>query len=288
MDNVTHSDETSSSVREVLGVGSLNLVLYLSMVFFAFPVAYLALSSSFSLDHFYVFPPRLLPAGNFLSNMTQLLYGTTFPLNLLNSVLFAGISTVAIVIISALAGYVFAMLAFPGKDTLFYIVLLSLAIPFPLVAIPLFALMLNLGFVDTYVGLIAPAFFYPIGILILRQSMEQALIEDVLNSARIDGASEFQIFYHIVLPLSKPGIAAVAVIAFIERMNGLFWPLVITRSEEMAVGTVFIANQQGPIIQTDWTVVMPASLFLSLAPLIVYFTLQRYFIKGILAGAVKQ
>lgn len=275
-----------TDLRAYLPSLSWNLILLLGMVIFAFPIYYLIVSSSFTADQFYVFPPRMIPGSAFVSNITNLVFETHYPITLMNSLIFAGASTIAVLTISVMAGYAYAMYAFPGKSTLFYITLLSLAIPFQLVAIPLFGLMVDFGFVDSYLGLILPSFFFPIGLIIMKQSMEQALIEDVLNSARIDGASELQIFWEIVLPLSKPGIAAVAVIVFIRRMNGLFWPLVITSSENMQVATVFIANQQGPIIQTDWTVVMPAALLVSLFPLAVYFYLQKYFVKGLMSGSI--
>jgi ABC-type glycerol-3-phosphate transport system permease component len=279
-------DSGGLAISSYLPTVSLNLILILGMVIFAFPIYYLIVSSSFSPEQFYVFPPRMIPGSEFISNITHLIFETHYLVTLMNSLIFAGASTIAVLIISVMAGYAYAMYAFPGKSTLFYITLLSLAIPFQLVAIPLFGLMVDFGFVDSYIGLILPSFFFPIGLIIMKQSMEQALIEDILNSARIDGASELRIFWEIVLPLSKPGIAAVAVIVFIRRVNGLFWPLVITSSEEMQVATVFIANQQGPIIQTDWTVVMPAALLVSLFPLVVYFYLQKYFVKGLMSGSI--
>jgi lactose/L-arabinose transport system permease protein len=122
----------------------------------------------------------------------------------------------------------------------------------------------------------------------MKQNIEQTILTDMLNGARVDGASELEIFYKIVLPLIRPALAALAVFLFLYRMNELFWPLIIMRSPDHQLATTFISNNIGGLeTPTTWTVVMPAAFLATVPVLLVFIFLQKQFIKGLLAGSVK-
>jgi len=284
-------DEPSTTVERMenaTGLGA-NVLAILGAIVFAFPFYYILVASSFAEGVIRRFPPKLTPGNMFVENLTSLLTETNFLQSVLNSLIYAGLSTVGVLIVATTAGYAFAKYKFPGREPLFYVTLVTLAIPFQLIAIPLFKLLVDVNLADTFVGLILPAVAHPLGVFFMRQNIEQTILDDTLNSARIDGASEFQIFYRIVLPLIRPGLAALAVLMFMLRMNELFWPLVVMRSESNAVATMFLSTMLGgPESPANWTLLMPAALLASLPVLLVFIFLQKHFVKGLLAGSVKQ
>ncbi|WP_411968931.1 carbohydrate ABC transporter permease [Haloferax sp. YSSS75] len=268
---------------------SINTLALVGAVLFAFPFYYILVASSFSEGVIYQFPPKLTPGGQYLQNFSNLLFETQFSRTLLNSLIYATFSTIGVLIVATTSGYAFAKFEFPGRKPLFYVTLITLAIPFQLIAIPLFSLLVDFGLANTFVGLVLPAVAHPIGVFFMRQNIEQTIIDDMLNSARIDGASEIQVFRHIVFPLIRPGLAALAVLMFMLRMNELFWPLVVMRSDANSTATMFLATfLGGPESPPDWTVMMPAALLASIPVLIVFIFLQKHFVKGLLAGSVKQ
>jgi lactose/L-arabinose transport system permease protein len=258
-------------------------------ILFAFPFYFMVVGSTLPADQIFQFPPRLIPGGQLVSNYTKALVETNFLRTLFNSLIYAVVSTFGVLVVATCAGYAFAKYTFPGHDALFYSTLVTLAIPFQLIAIPLFKLLVDFGLVDSFPGLILPALAHPVAVFFMKQNIEQTIIDDMLNSARIDGASETQIFIKIVLPLVRPGLAALAVLMFLLRMNGLFWPLIVMRSDKNEVATVFLAKLHGgPQAPTPWETMMPAALVATLPVLLVFIFLQKHFVEGLLAGTTKE
>jgi lactose/L-arabinose transport system permease protein len=282
------SRKIPEELQSITGL-SVNAIAITGAILFAFPFYYILVASSFAEGVIYQFPPKMTPGGQYIQNFTTVLFETQFPRTLLNSLIYATFSTIGVLIVATTSGYAFAKFEFPGKEPLFYVTLVTLAIPFQLIAIPLFSLLVDVGLADTFIGLILPAVAHPLGVFFMRQNIEQTIIDDMLKSARIDGASEFQVFRHIVFPLVRPGLAALAVLMFMLRMNELFWPLVVMRSDANSVATMFLATFiGGPESPPDWTIMMPAALLASLPVLLVFIFLQKHFVKGLLAGSVKQ
>jgi lactose/L-arabinose transport system permease protein len=293
----THENSTTGKVRAFVvsfanrwaRATGYNVLAILGAILFAFPFYFMVVGSTLPSNQFLQFPPQLLPGGQFVENYTKSLLETNFLRALLNSLIYAIFSTIGVLVLATCAGYAFAKFAFPGHDALFYSTLVTLAIPFQLIAIPLFKLLTDFGLVDSFPGLILPAIAHPIGVFFMKQNIEQTIIDDMLNSARIDGASESQIFLKIVLPLVRPGLAALAVLMFLLRMNGLFWPLVVMRSEQNQVATVFLAKLHGgPQAPTAWETMLPAAVVATLPVLLVFIFLQKHFVKGLLAGTTKE
>lgn len=289
VDEVTNrTRKLSDDLQSVTGL-SVNAIAILGAVLFAFPFYYILVASSFAEGVIYQFPPKMTPGGQYVQNFATVIFETQFPRTLLNSLIYATFSTIGVLIVATTSGYAFAKFEFPGRTPLFYVTLVTLAIPFQLIAIPLFSLLVDVGLADSFIGLILPAVAHPLGVFFMRQNIEQTIIDDMLNSARIDGASELQVFRHIVFPLVRPGLAALAVLMFMLRMNELFWPLVVMRSDANSVATMFLATfLGGPESPTNWTIMMPAALLASLPVLLVFIFLQKHFVKGLLAGSVKQ
>jgi alpha-glucoside transport system permease protein len=194
-------------------------------------------------------------------------------------------NTVLLVIVAAMAGYAFAWLEFPGRDVLFVIVIGLLVVPIQVALIPIFTIYNDTGLFDTVVGLILfhVAFGLPFAIFLLRNFFA-GIPKDILESARIDGASELRIFFRLILPLGLPAIASLAIFQFLWTWNDLIVALTFGRNVQPITVAIFSQLRQ---FGTNIELIAPAS-FISLAvPLVVFMAFQRYFVQGLLAGSVK-
>ena len=204
-----------------------------------------------------------------------------------NSFYIAGSATVLSVFLCALGGYAFAKFAFPGRNVMFAIMLASMTIPFAVMMVPLFVMMRNVfGWIDTPWPLIIPGAANAFGIFFMRQYM-LSVSDDMLDAARIDGASEFGIFVRVVLPTALPGLASLAIIFFMASWNNFLWPLAVLRSPPMHTVPIMLNSLQGPPGRTAFDLLMAGSVLSVVPMLIVFFFLQRYLIAGITAGSVK-
>jgi alpha-glucoside transport system permease protein len=189
------------------------------------------------------------------------------------------------IMVASLAGYAFAWLDFPGRDWLFIVVIALLVVPLQMALIPIFQIYNNVGLFDTVLGLILfhTAFGLPFAIFLLRNFFI-GIPKDILESARIDGASEIRIFLRLILPLGLPAIASLAIFQFLWTWNDLLVALTFGRDTQPITVAIFSQLRQ---FGTNIDLIAPAT-FVSLAiPLIVFFAFQRYFVQGLLAGSVK-
>ena len=194
-------------------------------------------------------------------------------------------STILPIFFAALAAYAFAWLEFPGRDWLFLIVVALLVVPIQMALIPIFSLYNDLGLFDTILGLILfhTAFGLPFAIFLLRNFFI-GIPRDLLEAARIDGASEMRIFFRLILPLGLPAIASLAIFQFLWVWNDLLVALTFARDTQPITVAIFSQLRQ---FSANLEIIAPAA-FVSLAiPLVVFFAFQRYFVEGLLAGSVK-
>ncbi len=194
-------------------------------------------------------------------------------------------STILPIFLAALAAYAFAWLEFPGRDWLFLVVVALLVVPIQMALIPIFSLYNDLGLFDTIPGLILfhTAFGLPFAIFLLRNFFI-GIPKDLLEAARIDGASEMRIFFRLILPLGLPAIASLAIFQFLWVWNDLLVALTFARETQPITVAIFSQLRQ---FSANLEVIAPAA-FVSLAiPLVVFFAFQRYFVEGLLAGSVK-
>jgi alpha-glucoside transport system permease protein len=197
----------------------------------------------------------------------------------------AVLNTVILVLVASLAGYAFAWLDFPGRDALFVVVIGLLVVPLQVALIPIFSLYNNTGLFDTVLGLVLfhVAFGLPFAIFLLRNFFI-GIPRDILESARIDGASELTIFFRLILPLGLPAIASLAIFQFLWTWNDLIVALTFARNTQPITVAIFSQLRQ---FGSNIELIAPAA-FVSLAiPLIVFLAFQRYFVQGLLAGSVK-
>jgi alpha-glucoside transport system permease protein len=225
--------------------------------------------------------PKALRPENFLDAWDQFGMGVLF----LNSILVTVASVVVAVVLSVLAAYGFARLRFRGSEVLFLLILLGLMIPPAALIIPLFVEIRTMGLYDTHIGLslVYVAFGLPLSILVLR-SFFAAIPKELLEAARIDGASEWRLFFKVVLPLGLPAIAALAIFQVLFVWNDLLIGLTLAQENTPIAPTI---AQQLRRFGSNLDVIAPASFFSAVVPLTIFALFQRYFVQGLLAGSVK-
>ncbi len=205
----------------------------------------------------------------------------------LNSVIVTTLTALGILLSSSLAGYGFAKFEFPGRDMLFLLVLATMMIPFFVVMIPVFYLISKFHWINSYQGLIVPNIVTGFGIFLMRQYM-LSLPDEVLDAARVDGASEFQIYWRIVIPLSTPVIGALGILAVVYQWNNFLWPLIVARDANMWTIPVGLVSLQAYASNADVINMQMAGAALAIVPVIIVFLLlQRFFVSGIALTGMK-
>ncbi|SDR03514.1 carbohydrate ABC transporter permease [Natronobacterium texcoconense] len=242
------------------------------------PLYWMIVAASLPQEEFFTLPPRLLPGTHFIENVQALEARFPYLRSVWNSVFVATVYTVISLFLCALAGFAFAKYEFKYREPLFYFILATLVLPVQIMIIPMYLLMAQFGLLDTHIALILPFLANPIGIFLMRQSM-LSIPDSWLDAARIDGASEFQIFYRVVLPAMKPMLAALAIILFITQWNMFLYPLVILESEELFTIPLAIERLTGHH-RIYFDQIMAAAT-IAIVPMIVLFLwLQEHFVRG--------
>ena len=258
------------------------VVLTLGALVMIIPFAWMVSTAFKDPGQAFTYPPQWIPRPPTLESFQQVWTKVPFGRYLFNSAFVAVTVTIGEVLTSALAAYAFARLRFPGRDAIFLLYLATLMIPGQVTIIPNFVIMRFFptgSWVNTYQGLIIPSAFTALGTFLLRQYF-LSIPRELEEAARIDGASYFQVWWRIILPLSGPALATLAVFSFMGSWNGFLWPFVMVSSPEMRTLTVALRSFQTEY-GTEWALLMAGSV-ISLLPMVVIFLLaQRYFVRGI-------
>ena len=222
----------------------------------------------------------------FTSNYRNLWKTVPYNRYFINSVFIATASTLLTLFFCSLGGYAFAKYQFRGQKILFGILLASMMVPFQVLLVPLFGLMYDIGWLNSYKAIIIPFSVGAFGVFLMRQFIV-TIPSELLDAARIDGCSEFGIYYRIVLPIIKPALGALTIYSFLGSWNGYLWPLIILRDEVKYTLPIGLANLVGTYRQ-DYGMLMAGTL-LSLMPIVILFlAMQREFVQGITLGSVKE
>jgi multiple sugar transport system permease protein len=230
-------------------------------------------------------PVPLLPPRITLDNYRQLFGSIGMGRYLLNSLGIAVIATLISVAFNVMAGYAFAKLRFRGRDAIFKALLGALVIPAQVAMLPLFLMLKPLGLVNTYGGAVVPMMATVFGIFLVRQ-FARGIPDDLLEAARIDGASEWRIFLTIVVPLLGPVLATLAIFAFLSSWNDFMWPLIVLTDDSLHTLPVALAGLAREHVQ-DNELMMAGSVVTVLPVLVLFLALQRQYMAGLMAGGVK-
>jgi len=268
--------ETATILRTALLIGMTFVVLA--------PVIWFTLSSFKGLAELGG-RPHLLPQSFSLDNYSQALKMYNYKRYFFNSVFVTTVATVLTLIINSMAAYAFAKYNFRGRDGLFVLTLAMIMIPLQVILIPIYLVVAQLGMVNTYWGLIIPAAATPTGVFVIRQYM-LTIPDELIESARIDGAGEFRIYARIVLPLARPALAVVAIFSILWRWNDFIWPLLVAQDEKFYTLPVALAQLNGRLaVPTNIIIAMSV---MSIIPVLFMFVfMQRQIVQGISQTGMK-
>ena len=264
---------------------AINALLLFAVFLLIIPYAYMISASFKEGSEIFSIPIEILPQGFYMGNYDLLFTETNFVRWFFNSV-FIGLSRMALaIVVSIMAGYAFAKFDFRFKNALFLVVIATLTLPIYVLIVPLYDMMVTLGWTDRYVALILPFAAQAIGVFLARQYL-LSVPDEILDAARVDGATEWGIFWRVVLPLSTPVMAVLGILFFTAAWNDFVWPLVVMTEDNKFPVALGLPTLLGPYSQ-EYGAVMAGS-FLSTVPIIIVFLIaQRRFVEALTAGAVK-
>jgi ABC-type glycerol-3-phosphate transport system permease component len=278
-------DRFASYRRKHLGGAIAYFVLILIGLGSLLPLAWMVSTSFKSTSALYVFPPQFIPDEPTLDNYRKF-FAQDGWLYLRNSVIISVSVTAIVVFTSALAGYALAKIPFRGRHALFMTMLGGLMIPFEVILIPLFVLIVRLHLADGFLGIILPMCASPFGIFVMRNFL-LSMPSDLLDAARIDGDGEFGIFRRIVLPLSRPALAALATIIFLTSWSAFIWPLIASSRAETRTLPVAVSMAKQLGFSANYGLMMAAATVTFVPALLIYLAFQRYFVQGITMSGMK-
>ncbi|MER6563275.1 carbohydrate ABC transporter permease [Streptomyces sp. NPDC001027] len=288
------SNRTTRHTRHTRGIDgsrrtgiALHAVLVVGVLLSAFPFYWAVIMSTHTTSEIFSYPPKLLPGTHFLENLRSLFDTVDFFGSMLNSLLVAGSVTFLVLFFDSLAAFVFAKFDFPAKRLLFVLLMFIFMVPAQLQAIPQFVIMAGLGWIGSMTALIVPAAANAFGIFWMRQYMTGAIHDELLDASRIDGAHFLRQYWHVALPVVRPGLAFLGIFTFMGQWNDYAWPLIALTDPDNVTLQVALSQLNGTHGTTDYGMVMTGAL-LALVPLLIVFALGARQIIGDLAkGAVK-
>ncbi len=268
------------SQQERLFNSTVFALLCLGALVFLFPFFWMLSTSLKEASDVLAYPPALVPSQPRFQNFLEIWDKAPFGRYFFNSSIVTTAIMLGEVATSVLAAYAFSKIEFPGRDKIFLVILGTLIIPNIVTLVPAFVIVHRLKWIDTYTGLIIPEMATAYGIFLLRQFF-LTIPKELDDAAEIDGLSRWGTLVRIYIPLSTAAIVALAIISFINNWNNFFWPLVVTNSDTMRtlpVGLRFFMEGEGA---GEWQHLMAAATIVSIPPLVVFLTLQRFFVRGI-------
>ncbi len=260
--------------------------LLLTAITMVFPFYWMVATSLKSEARVFAFPPDWIPSPAILSNYTYILTELPFGRYIFNSVKVSSLWTLGIILSSSLAAYAFARVRFWGREVLFVITLGALMIPGQITMIPLYVVMTRIGWVDTHLPLIVPAYFgSAFGIFLMRQYF-MTIPQELNDAAKIDGCSHFGIYWRIMMPLAKAVIATLALLSFMGSWNDLLGPVIYLFDEKLFTLPLALTRFRG-MYYTQWANMMAGATVTLLPILIVFLFTQQYFVRGVVLSGLK-
>nr|WP_128423066.1 carbohydrate ABC transporter permease [Frankia sp. EI5c] len=266
--------------------GPLRYPLLLVVVFLsAFPVYWTFMIPSRTNDAVGQLPPPFLPGGHFFSNASRVFDTVNFGKALLNSFLVAGSITLSTLLFCSLAGFAFAKLDFRGRNILLLMVIATMMVPIQLGIIPLYIEMQELGWGNRLIAVVLPTAVTAFGVVFMRQSILQAVPDELLEAGRMDGCGTLRLYWHVTLPALRPALAVLGLLTFMQAWNDFMWPLIVLNSENPTVQVALSTLASGHY--RDNTLVLAGTALGTLPVLVVFALFGRQIIGGIMEGAVK-
>ncbi|HCE17753.1 MAG TPA: carbohydrate ABC transporter permease [Anaerolinea thermolimosa] len=244
------------------------------------PFVWMISSSLKAEQQVFQYPPRLLPDPPMWSNYVEALVYKPFGLYIRNTAFLVGVNMLAVLLASSFCAYGFARITFPGRDFWFVIVLATMMMPYYVLMVPIFIMFTRLGWIDTYLPLTVPTFFGggAFNIFLMRQFF-RTIPQELSDAARIDGCNEFQIYWTIFMPLAKPALVSIAILAFLGTWNDFVGPLLYIKSPDLFTVSIGLAGFRS-IMRSRWDLLMAASTAMTIPVIALFFAAQRYFFES--------
>jgi ABC-type glycerol-3-phosphate transport system permease component len=257
-------------------------------IFMLAPFLFLVTSSLKSQMEVFAYPPKWIPNPAHFENYIQVFIVKPFHIYIRNTLFIIVLNEIAILWSSSFCAYGFSRIHFPGRNFWFNVVLITMMLPGIVLMVPSFVIFSKLGWIDSYLPFIIPAFFGggAFNIFLLTQFF-RTLPEDLADAARIDGCDEYRIYSLIFLPLAKPALATVAIFTFLNAWNDFTGPLLYLNTAEKYTVSMGLTLFRGALLQTRWDLLMAASVIMTLPVLLLFFFAQRYFVQGIVMTGLK-
>ncbi len=285
----TRKKTDGKKIKGTAGRREHNAVAYIVLILFTavylVPILWMILSSFKADSELFAYPPKLLPSQFSLENYTDAWNRGDFGLYFKNTTIVAVTATVLTVVINTMAGYAFAKYKFKGSTAIFMMFLATMMLPLEVLMIPIFQVVRTFHLYNNFWGLIIPSAATPAGVFLVRQYF-LTIPNEIMESARIDGASETKIFLRLMIPLAKPVMRLICIFAFLWRWNDYMWPLVVIRDTKKYTVQLALANFSGQYA-VDWGSLLAMSVLTMIPVLIIFLIFQKQFMKGMVAGAVK-
>jgi len=264
----------------------IHLLLLVGIAITLAPFIWMISTSFKSAESVFTYPPQWIPKHPTIEQYQKLFREVNFLQFFKNTVIVALGITLFSLFLNSLGGYAFAKYRFPGREKIFALLLATMMVPGQITMIPVFLMLKSIGLINSYWGLIIPAGASAFGIFLMRQFIT-TIPNDLIESARIDGCSEFRIYWTIILPLCKPVIAALGIFTFMGSWNAFLWPLIVMIKEDMYTLPVALANLSGQYA-TKFGLLMAGAVVVVAPVIIVFILAQRYVIKGVAVTGLKQ
>lgn len=281
--------------KEALTQRLYRLALYILVIIcalaFGIPFFWTVSSSLKPISEIYLFPPTLWPNDIRWTNYSDVFRLAPFARFIWNTVVITLLAMLGQILSASAVAYGFARFRFPGRDALFFLVLSTMMLPWQVTIVPTFLLFRYLGWINTFLPLIVPSYFGggAFFIFLLRQFF-LTIPKDLDEAAKLDGATSFRIFWNIILPLSKPALATVAIFAFLDHWNEFIGPLIFLNSPEkftLSIGLRYFMVNPFESDEPREAILMAASIIVALPPLALFFMAQKYFVRGIITTGLK-
>lgn len=265
---------------------SLHFVLIVGLLFSLFPFFWMLVMATNDTSAVYSIPPTFTFGSELLTNIRAVFDSTNFMNSFTNTVFVTVVATFLKLFFASLAGFVFAKYNFRGKNFLFFFLLATMMIPTQLSLVPNFIVMDTFGWLGTFKALIIPDMASAFGIFLIRQYAEEAIHNDLMDAAVIDGCNTFRIYWHIALPIMRPMLAFFGMVTFMGVWQDYLWPLIVMTNPEKYTLMIELAQLKS-LYSIDYALVMTGSLLATLPLIIVFLLFSKQFIAGIADGAVK-
>lgn len=272
--------------RVVIQRTGLYLVLAFFLLVFLIPMFWMLSSSFKSLANTLTVEIHWLPEKLHFSNYTTIWGADNFELFFANSIYVAAVVTTSTLFFAAMTGYGLAKFEFPGKGLIFTFIMATMMVPFQVILIPLYLVVRDLHWVNTYRGMIIPGALSAFGVFLMRQYI-LSISDEFIDAARIDGAREFSIFLRIILPLSKPALTSLGILTFLGSWNNLLWPLIVVNSNHLQTLPLGLTSIMLSQYGVRYNILMSGAVIAAVPTVVVFLIFQRGFVKGIAMGGLK-